>query len=265
MKNNFRKAAATTICMLMVAVMSLTGVTYAWFTAGTQATVNGMNVQVTAADGGVQVRLEGSSTWQTTLGLGVEAKNVAPVSSADGVNFFTVGEYNPANNAQAKVESVTKADNANIIVKKVELSNPGQQGIVVDLDGSSIVAATGDGVVDNEIYKAARVALIVSGGSYDEAVTYIYTPEADSWNGFVATSANYVDLNTAIENIAVAKTSNLYDACRIELDANPDNADASKIVDVEIVIWLEGQDSDCKNANAKGAFDIVLNFKDVNA
>ena len=40
--------------MLVVAVLSLTGITYAWFTSGTTATVSGMKVEVAVADGGVQ-------------------------------------------------------------------------------------------------------------------------------------------------------------------------------------------------------------------
>ncbi len=261
MKKTMRKAMISTICMLVVAVMSLTGVTYAWFTAGTQATVNGMNVVVTAAAGGVQVRLKDTATWQSTLNLGVAQTDVEPVSSKDGVNFFALGEMNPENTNQAKVISVNKEDNDNIIVKEIELSNPGQSNITVDLEGSSIVAATNG--VENEIYKAARVALIVSGAGND--TTYVYAAGVDTWYAFEATSDEFVNLGAAVAGVATSQTTKAVDACTITLPANPDNADAEKIVNVEIVIWLEGQDSDCKNANAAGAFDIVLNFKDIAA
>ena len=260
MKHNFRKAALSTICMLIVAVMSLTGVTYAWFTAGQQATVNGMNVKVTAADGGVQVRLLNSDTWGAELDLEVEQSGVAPVSSIDGVNFFELGEKNAANSSQAKVASAVKENNNNIIVRKIQLSNPGQAPITVNLNGSSIQKSLANSALDNEIYKAARVALIVTGANNNK--TYIYAAEQDTWFGFKAVSNSYITLNTAVDNIAVETTTNLAADCEINLPANPDNAKTENIVTVEIVIWLEGQDVDCKNANAAGAFDITLNFKD---
>ena len=97
MKNNFRKAALSTICMLIVAVMSLTGVTYAWFTAGTTATVNGMQMQVSAADGGVQVSALTDSGWTNyaaTVDLNTTLEEVKPVSSVDGLSSGT-SQSNP--------------------------------------------------------------------------------------------------------------------------------------------------------------------------
>jgi hypothetical protein len=39
-KTNFRKATLSALLMLVVAVVSLTGVTYAWFTSGNEANVS---------------------------------------------------------------------------------------------------------------------------------------------------------------------------------------------------------------------------------
>ena len=54
MKKTLRKAMLSTICMLIVAVMSLTGVTYAWFTMADNATVEGIEMNV-IADGRAHV------------------------------------------------------------------------------------------------------------------------------------------------------------------------------------------------------------------
>ena len=70
MKNTFRKAALSTICMLIVAVVSLTGVTYAWFTQGTQATVSDFNVGVEASAGNLMIAQadgNGALTWGTAI------------------------------------------------------------------------------------------------------------------------------------------------------------------------------------------------------
>ena len=46
MKKTLRRAMLSTICMLVVAVMSLTGVTYAWFSQSTTAKVDGMTMEI---------------------------------------------------------------------------------------------------------------------------------------------------------------------------------------------------------------------------
>ncbi len=46
MKKTFRKAMLSTMAMLLVGVMSLTGVTYAWFTSNNEAKVNQFTVNV---------------------------------------------------------------------------------------------------------------------------------------------------------------------------------------------------------------------------
>lgn len=268
MKNNFRKAALSTVCMLVVAILSLTGVTYAWFTAGENAVVNGMNVTVATAEGGVQVRGENapgewSTTWQNELNLNVNANSIKPVSSADAIHFFTIDEVNPENANQYTVISVDKATDSNIIVKKFQLSNPGADAIQVNLTGSTIENANQDASV-KPIYQAARVALIVTGG--ENSVTYyLGATEGDSWNGFTATADenNYATLGTT----GSAKTTNTFEGCVINLPANPDNGDLTenKVVTVELVLWLEGQDADCTNANASGAFEVNLNFQKVTA
>ena len=66
MKNTFRRATLSTICMLVVAVMSLTGVTYAWFTQGTQATVDTFDINVEASAGNLMIAMAGENgalTW----------------------------------------------------------------------------------------------------------------------------------------------------------------------------------------------------------
>ncbi len=92
MKKSFRKAMISTICMLIVGVMSLTGVTYAWFTAGTQATVSSFNVDVTAASGGLLIAAPGSNA-DTALSFGAAMTPALNVASGDKLHpVSTAGE-----------------------------------------------------------------------------------------------------------------------------------------------------------------------------
>ena len=270
MSKTFRRAAMSSICMLIVAVMSLTGATYAWFTSGEQATVSGMNVEVNTAAGGVQVREKTGDNqytpWGTTLDLSVTAKKLEPVSSADGNAFFNIA-YNPTDMNKVQVLSVDKASSANVIVKNIQLQNTGtQENVIVNLVDSAVSAVKNATTsLENEIYKAARVAIITSDVSYvwatgDEGATYYAFSAATPTSG----ENQYIPVNASVSGYTTTTTVATAAGCEITLpkattDASEDGTYTP--VDVQIVIWLEGQDTDCKNGNAGGAFDVVLNFK----
>ena len=66
MKQNLRKKALVpALAMVLAAVIALSGVTYAWFTVGTTANVNNLNVNVQTANG-IQLSLDGKS-WKSTI------------------------------------------------------------------------------------------------------------------------------------------------------------------------------------------------------
>lgn len=55
MKKQLRKAMICTVAMMLVAVLTLTGVTYAWFSESNEATVDGITMDVVSKDGGVYI------------------------------------------------------------------------------------------------------------------------------------------------------------------------------------------------------------------
>lgn len=55
MKKQLRKAMICTVAMMLVAVLTLTGVTYAWFSENNEAYVNGLNMAVVKSSGGVYI------------------------------------------------------------------------------------------------------------------------------------------------------------------------------------------------------------------
>ena len=94
MSKTFRRAAMSSICMLIVAVMSLTGATYAWFTSGEKAVVEGMTMNINTADGGIQASIGNAETadWGSVLKLTNATKDtVNPVSTVDAEAFFLLG------------------------------------------------------------------------------------------------------------------------------------------------------------------------------
>ena len=290
MKNSMRRAMISTVCMLIVAVMSLTGVTYAWFTAGTQASINGISMEVTSAAGGVEISEDSGTTWKTQLNWTENKTEIDPVSTVDAVNFFSA-TINKDNTAQIQTTAIVRDSSEDIIKKTIQIRNTGTQQIVVNLDGSVFNKITT--VRDTDILKAARVALIVN---YPDAmntaeqnavqdITYIWTGENDTVTYYGINKATevkgqvlnpdalveeqetaaenvYINANEAVEGYTAAVEPTVASACNIVLPGNVTGAaDNYTAVEITLVIWIEGQDPDCKNSNAGGAFDVALNFK----
>ena len=111
MKKTARRAMISTICMLVVGVMSLTGVTYAWFSQGTQAQVEEFTVNVQTASGNLMIgQASGTSiSWGNTItpfNASNPAGTLAPASTigttTDGAIAFYSASINEANAAQIK-------------------------------------------------------------------------------------------------------------------------------------------------------------------
>ncbi|MBE6592735.1 MAG: hypothetical protein E7642_01930 [Ruminococcaceae bacterium] len=254
MKNTMRKAMLSTIAMLVVAVMSLTGVTYAWFTAGNVAQVDGMQMNVTTSTGGIEVSVDDGKTWGTTVTYNPEMLAVKPVSSANAVNFYDI-DYNPADGTEIKTKA---ADNVtgSVLTKSIQLRNTGTEKVTVDLTGTTILSAEHATTKTSKanLVKAARMA-IINGSNTD-----IYSPDSTDTE-YVAINGitnDYFKAYTGTHQTATATVNTVaLDDITIELPAN------STPVTITVVFWLEGQDAECIDANAGGAFAINLDFTKV--
>lgn len=82
MQKQIRKAMLCTIAMMLIAVVTLTGVTYAWFSESDEAYVNGLNMAVVKSSGGVYI-----STTPSDPGSFGDSVDISP---ADGEIFSPV-------------------------------------------------------------------------------------------------------------------------------------------------------------------------------
>ena len=120
-KNLVKKALFPAIIALLCSFVALTSVSYAWFTMGDTAKVEGMQMQVTSADG-LQISASGNEgTFKSTLTLSDlgettgKKTGVIPVST-DGVlasnelKFYTVTVENGV------LTKTTEAEDKNYIM-----------------------------------------------------------------------------------------------------------------------------------------------------
>ena len=84
MKKQIRRAMICTVAMMVAAIVSLTGVTYAWFSESTTAVVDGVKVGVVTKAGGVlmsKVPNPGTNGWSYHVGLGWTGEDFYPAST----------------------------------------------------------------------------------------------------------------------------------------------------------------------------------------
>ena len=127
MKQNLRKKALVpALAMALAAVIALSGVTYAWFTTGTTANVNNLNVNVQTANG-IQLSLDGKS-WKSTITtkeilaaiegakdysgrcIQFPTGEIAPVSSAGVVSGGKLEMFYGEYNEDGTLKSVAQID-----------------------------------------------------------------------------------------------------------------------------------------------------------
>lgn len=111
------KGAVPTLALLLVAIMSLTSLTYAWFTAGNEATVDTVNVDVKDVEG-LLVSANGyNGTWGSTLtpifASNCNTKKLQDVSCAAELNGGVLKFFKASYNAQ--YDALTKATDASLI------------------------------------------------------------------------------------------------------------------------------------------------------
>lgn len=255
MKKTLRSAMLSTICMLVVAVMSLTGVTYAWFSASETAKVEGMTMNVAAADGGFLISDSQNGPWVSTLTwTDADKSSVKPVSTVNAKDFFTA-EVNSMNVDQIKTTKDTTENN--IIKKTFYAKNTGETKITIKLANASadtLFVDTVDSDVKNSA-KAGRVAIFV-----EDDLVYIFGDETtygvnSASDAFFTFRGDQRDTEKTEEQPVTTNPAE----CTFEIDGRNGTAEDT-IVKITVVVWLEGQDVDCENVNANSAFDINLDF-----
>ena len=178
MKKQIRKAMICTIAMMLMGIVSLTGVTYAWFSQSQTAIVQGMNLGIIAKEGGVLMSaVPNPSEWGYRLDLQMNETEYNPASmipanivktDADGndISDGSIQFYNGVIDeaAPSKIYTETIGQNKYYIQKDIYFYNDSlDQDITVVLDKESTLL----GNPTNGVEMAMRMA-IVNHGKYDK-------------------------------------------------------------------------------------------------
>lgn len=262
MKNSMRRAMISTVCMLIVAVMSLTGVTYAWFTQATVASIDGLSMTVQAADGGLQIKTA-SSNWSNTLTFeNNEMKGMKPCSTVNARDFFvaTTDLTDPNKITTSAIEEGLTT--SFVWTETLSMRNTGYSDITVNLGTTQFTDA--DKTDSKEAYLAARLAVFQVDSDGTEKLLFIYTAGDSEYKAVKeATNTPFNWLTggdaTATPPLAQAEATN----CKISLPKvtlNDAGEEVFTIVNIKLVVWVEGQDPQCVNKNSNDGLGLEVEF-----
>ena len=212
MKKQIRRAMLATVAMMLMGIVSLTGVTYAWFSQSDTASVEGMQLGIESKDGGVlmsAVPNPGASGWAYKINLDWAGTNFKPASTApsnlnNGSLVFYNGEINDAKTYMVTTSELAAADELGVgqsaaegyyVKKTIYFNNVEDNEIKVSL-GAKIEGITTDGKSGLKNADQAMRVAIVTHGEYeinaetgtntadatvasDKSAVMIYEPEAN--------------------------------------------------------------------------------------
>ena len=287
MKKTMRSAMLSTIAMLVVAVLSLTGVTYAWFSSAEKAVVSEFTMNVAENAGGVEIS-NNMTTWASSIAAPSFANaTFSPVSTGsklvdNGLKFF-VGTLGTDTNTVTLADAGADAS-GKWVAYTVYFRNTSSNAVKVNLNETTVTSA--DAL---DVEKATRIGLVDFG---DVTITadngnetafngkgatgvQIYEPNATAHtinginDGAVANTVHEYFGAVGVTNTAVnrkqattgvlEKVTTATDTANVTITINGNSY--HKVV---VYFWVEGQDADCQNDVAGENFQVNLKFSKVN-
>lgn len=258
--------------MLTVSAMTLASSTYAWFSMNTQVTATGMQVKA-RAEGGIVISNAGKAAWSDTGTASTGAATALyPTSTADLTNWYhnkstNADDANAATNGAGSTgydvltSSLAYSDTTyNAGIAYIDSQSSGAEGYGTwDAADSSYyllnkfyVKSSGDVLTGTKFYindvkvtsssshvaldKCLRVGIKIAGDSN----TYIYAPISGG------TATYYVAGGSSGTTPITAGTKNR--ETTITSIGNTDNTST----EVDVYIWYEGEDANCKSTNISG-------------
>ena len=239
-----RKALITATAVLLVAVMCLATASYAWFTAGQAASIEGFEFKIEQGDAALQLApVDMSNTsivgkytnnlspedWDD--GWAVKSTTFVPVSSADGKTFFPVGAYDQEDETWTSVA----AANEGYLYFVFSVKAPSA--------GTATISFTAGGNGNDTFKTAAKLAVAVDGA--DAKIFDMDKDAADSYKPMIAKDAT-CEKDADGYFVPVAGATG-FAAARTQADVEDVEITFTEAGEklVAVAYWVEGMDKDC--------------------
>ena len=233
--NSRRRVLISSLAMLLVAIVALGTATYAWFTASTTTTANGLNVKTVQSSELVISKKD--KIWGQTIDYKQTDKVLRPTSSADGTNWFAATAASKLSYAKdGNFVNVNAEKGSYVFVEQLNVANKGVAAVE-----NVTITVTG---FDNNY---GRIALVEVGANGEAIEGKTFANSVYDTEGELYAAANGT---TETANITPSKTLEI-NVGKLDgkaADAPADAIGAAKYYN--LYVWFEGQDTDCYDTNA---------------
>lgn len=251
------------IAMVLVAAIALGSSTYAWFVASGTVEATGMTVQV-QSEGGIMIKaLDSTLPWASTAAATNTAKaQLFPISTYDLTDWY----HAVSDDATDAKDKQTKDDYKQITSGDLGSYRRVDSFIIRPSSGTAITNAklliseigVSGGNATQKLNQSLRIGVKMTAGRAPDSSKgevgssyYIYAPRGTRTDDKFVLTAKYLDpltggesptYKTLDEKTAPSTADYLY------LTDNTIPA-ADTGVQVDIYVWYEGEDAECKTAN----------------
>ncbi len=247
-----RRLLISSVAMLLVAMLALGTATFAWFTTTTNTTAHGIEVKTNKTS--ILKVSSMQSAWTTDLNYATDTatkvkwqKDLQPASTANGIDWFKAEALNGGEDFQANASTITSVDEyndkANVFFNMLNVKNEGNEtytNIKIKLEN---IYEQLDG--NDASHNYLRVALVPSDCTTDagRATAKVSIPDGKTFASYVkgATSGDSANALTAANLTSTSAVATSGTSIE-ETIASLDPGDA---VYYMLLIWFEGQDTDC--------------------
>ena len=240
-KKSFRKKALlSSVSMLMVATVAVGSATFAWFTTSTTATADQLSVKTVKAS---ELKIsDDTHDWTDQLHYNTVGKVLKPASSADGENWYTA-EAAGKTASTAKAGTIKKLSDLDGYVFKNQLnvSNAGGaavNNVTINFTLGETQQSAGAGYLRLALVEADKKGTDATiTGTFTDGVYAKAVDTADALTGTTTTDTTTV----------AAKAGSSVSFSVGNLGASGSGSESKYF---NLYVWFEGQDTDCKDANA---------------
>lgn len=261
MKTTSRKRLLiSSVAMLLVAMLALGTATFAWFTQNTSATADEFGARTVKASE-LKLSSKNVTTWTESLHYNYD-KVLKPVSTVNGKTWFTAVAADK-DNSTASLASAKELTGTEIpdyaIVDQLNIRNFG--GAAVDKVKINFTLNEKNDNGSATDYKYLRVALVKVDKAGDTSATDYQTKFADSvyaagTDSAMAISSLDKDAEGNVTKINEFKisakdaSSDTFSISVGDLEAYNEKDPSGCTAYYNLYAWFEGQDENCKDANA---------------
>lgn len=261
------KILVPAVALLALGVAASATGTVAWFNSNTVVSGSGMNVNCIVAKNLVISNASTGTYGPSAVSVYNTAATLNPSStSLDGLKAGSFFKADAANieyaTGAAKVGSVitaatvaTTGDNVDVAKHSFWIKNEGQEGTTIDHVKLSEVTIDGEHLA---ISNSVRVGFVVGTNAY---LFRIAGGDA-SYYGLKAVGT----VTVITDNVLMAGATALSEVTTAAVEGTQTDKEivaalGTTATEVKVYVWYEGQDSNCKSANAIAAENLSISFK----